>query len=228
MLPAAGREAPDWERPLYKRSPLPKTVQDLIFLTIPAAHIGIGLREDLELKGSFWGGLLGQGLRMGIKRNIYQSGRGLYASVLPGILFMQTEGGSSPEDGITDGQQLAVQYMIYDKAVGGLDLPLSIGFQEGDGQEWYVVPSYSVYMLNVSKSYRPEMTGMYAGHRLGLAVGTDLMGDSNFLRPELSLSVLFFAHSNPVANVNFAIGFGFESDDQDWGPDRPSGGLRKS
>lgn len=212
---AGSREVMDWERPLYKRSLLPETAQDAIFLTIPAAHFGYGMREDLELNGSFWGGLLGQGLRLGIKRNFYQSGRGMYASVLPGILFMQTEGGSSPDDEITDGQQLSAQYMIYDKAVGGLDLPLSIGFQKGDGREWYVVPSYSVYMLNVSKSYRPEMTGMYVAHRLGLAAGMDLMGDSNFLRPELSLSVLFFAHSYPVANVNFAIGFGFESDHRD-------------
>lgn len=212
---AAGREAPDWERPLYKRSLLPKTAQDLIYLTIPAAHIGIGLRDNVELNGSFWGGLLGQGLRLGIKRNVYQSGSGLYASLLPGIVFMRTEGGSSPEDEITDGQQLSAQYLIYDKAVGGLDLPLSIGFQKEDGREWYIAPSYSVYMLNVSKSYRPEMTGTYVAHRLGLAVGTDLMGDSNFLRPEISLSVLFFAHSYPVANVNFAIGFGFESDDPD-------------
>lgn len=212
---AEGREIPSSEKPLYKRPLLPPASLDALILSTFAVHLGYGLREDMELNASLWGGLLGQGMRAGIKRQVYQSGRGLYASILPGVLYMRTEGGSSPEDDVTDGQQMFLQHMVYDKAVYGLDLPLSIGIQRGEGREAYIVPSYSVYVLDVSKSYFPEMTGTYVAHRLGLAVGTDLMGDSNFLRPEISLSVLFFAHAYPVANVNFAIGFGFESDDRD-------------
>lgn len=197
---------PDKNRP-YQRSRelLKPNLFNLTYLSALCFQVGYGMGHDLELNASVSAALLAASGRLGLKYQILNHNAFFYAALNPTLLFAVSEGGSSPEDEITDGQQMFLQYILNDKTVFGVELPILMTWRTKN-VSYNFTPSLAYYAVNISKAANTKLSGNHMTLAGGLSVGTYFRLGKIALGPEFSLAALNLSEKEKILNLNYSLG----------------------
>ena len=195
-----------YQRPLVISEPSIVNVLDLSAISL---HGGIGLGHDFELNSSLSAGLMAASGRIGLKYQLPIHASHFFVALNPMALYAISQGGSSPEDEVTDGQQIFAQYILNDKTVFGVELPMIMTWLT-QRISYNISPMFAYYDINITKAFRSTQIGRYQTVAGGLAIGTYFRGGNAAIGPEVSLVVLKIPQSESVVNINY--GFGLMSD----------------
>jgi hypothetical protein len=197
---------PDRNRPYQRpRGLLPPDLFNLMYLSALCFQVGVGIGHDLELNSSVSAALSAASGRIGLKYQFLNQDGFFYAALNPTLLFAVSEGGSSPEDEVTDGQQNFLQYILNDKAVFGVELPILMTWRTRN-VAYNLSPSLAYYAVNISKAANANLAGNHMTVAGGLSVGTYFRLGKIALGPELSLVALSLFEKDKILNMNYSIG----------------------
>jgi hypothetical protein len=180
---------------------------NLMYLSNAAVHAAYGFRDGLEVNGSVFLGGYSAGGRLACKARLYQDAT--YAlSINPGMLAAFSKGGKSPGDQDNTGQDTYLQYILNDKRVLGMELPLLASVTSGD---WIytAIPSLAYYDINISKGFGSSVKGAIGVWGAGLGFSSQLRIWKIRFGPEISLSALDLTRK-PIVNANYGFGGGIE------------------
>lgn len=179
----------------------------LFYLGNVVIHGAYGLREGWEPNGSLFVSLASAGGRLALKARLYQDAT--YAlSINPGFLAAFSYGGKSPDEEDKTGQDSFLQYVLNDKRVLGLELPLLASVTSGK-IIYTAIPSVAYYDVDISKGFAPAVKGTSGVLGAGLGFSLQLRLKKARFGPEISLSALDLTHQ-PIVNANYGLGGGIE------------------
>ncbi len=133
----------------------------------------------------------------------------IFLALNPTALYAISDGGSSPEDEIKDGQQVFAQYILNDKTVFGFEFPIIMTWLT-QKISYNISPMLAFYDINITKAFNSDQIGRYQTVAGGLSVGTYFRGGNAEIGPEVSLVNLKFPKNENIVNINY--GFGVMSD----------------
>lgn len=182
-------------------------IVNLFYLGNAVVYGAYGFWDGWEANGSLFVSLASAGGRLAIKSRLYQDAT--YAlSINPGILAAYSHGGKSPDEEDKTGQDSFLQYLLNDKRVLGLELPLLASVTSG---KWIytAIPSLAYYDIDISKGFAPTVRGASGVLGAGLGFSLRLRLKKARFGPEISLSALDLMHE-PIVNANYGFGGGIE------------------